>query len=588
MMTTLTVGQYLAARLVQCGGSHAFGLPGDFTLSLLDEMLTDPGLTWIGSSNELNAAYSADGFARVGRTIASVITTYGVGELSAMNGIAGSFAEDVPVIAIVGMPATGALGSGALLHHSLLDGDHEHFVRAFREVTAAQSVLTAETAVAEIDRVLTVALTSSKPVYLGVPTDVAVAHVSAAGLAQPLQARGSEPGALAAFERALVQRFAGEAALTVLAGPGIHRRGVERKVAALADLAGVRIASQVGSKAVLDEEHAASLGTYMGAITQTAGARRAVDEASLLVMVGTVISDFTTGFFTQQFDPTAAIELALSQARIGYAVYPDVRLDDALDALARVTASAQFAPVESVTVDTAAQPDAVSDETPLDQAIFWHEVQGWLPPATTVVAEAGTSFYGALDLSLPERSDLLGQPVWSSIGYTIPAMFGAGLARRDRRPVLIIGDGAAQLTVQELGHVFHHGLSPVILLIDNAGYTVERMIQSPNAVYQDIVPWNWSLIPAALGGNEVRVFEATTAGSLRTALTEAAAAPESAVFVRVQVPRDDAPRLLVELAQRLAIRPAVEFAATAPVHAADAAFARSAHLEPEALVKGLA
>jgi len=431
-------------------------------------------------------------------------------------------------------------------------------VRAFREVTAAQAVLTPDTAVAEIDRVLTVALTLSKPVYLGVPTDVAVARVSAAGLAQPLRARGSEPGALAAFERALAQRFASEAAVTVLAGPGIHRRGVERQVAALADLPGVRIASQVGSKAILDEDHPASLGTYMGAITQTEGARRAVDEADLLVMVGAVISDFTTGFFTQAFDPTAAVELALDHARIGYAVYPEVRLDDAIDALARVTASVGFAPVESVTVDVAERPDAAADETALDQATFWHEVQGWLPPATTVVAEAGTSFYGALDLRLPERSDLLGQPVWSSIGYTIPAMLGAGLARRDRRPVLIIGDGAAQLTVQELGQVFHHGLAPVILLIDNAGYTVERMIQSPNAVYQDIVPWNWALIPAALGGSQVRVLEATTAGSLRAALAEAAASPDSAIFVRVQVPRDDAPRLLVELTRRLATRPVAE------------------------------
>ena len=552
---TISVGHYIAARLVQCGGSHAFGIPGDFTLSLLDEMLAVDELTWIGSSNELNAAYAADGFSRVGRTIASVVTTYGVGELSAINGIAGAYAEDVPLISIVGMPATGALGSGALLHHSLLDGDHEHFVRAFHEVTAAQTVLTAETATAEIDRVLTVALTSSKPVYLGVPTDVAVARVSAAGLAEPIRARGSEPGALAAFERALTQRFAAEVAVTVLAGPRIHRRGVEGRVVALADLPGVRIASQVGSKAVIDEDHPASLGTYMGAITQTERARSAVDEAALLVMVGTVVSDFTTGFFTQAFDPTAAVELSLDHARIGYAVYPEVRLDDALEVLARVTAAAGFADAEAIDVPDLDAPAAADDAAALDHAIFWHEMQGWLPRETTVVAEAGTSFYGALDLRLPERSDLLGQPVWSSIGYTIPAMLGAGLARRDRRPVLIIGDGAAQLTVQELGQVFHHGLAPVIVLIDNAGYTVERMIQSPNAVYQDIVPWNWALIPAALGGANVRVLDATTAGELRSALATAGSAPDEAVFVRVQLPRDDAPRLLIELTQRLATRP---------------------------------
>jgi indolepyruvate decarboxylase len=568
----VSVGQYLAARLAQCGVAHAFGVPGDFTLALLDELLSEPAdgrapLAWIGSSNELNAAYAADGYARVGRTMAAVVTTYGVGELSAMNGIAGAFAEDVPVVCVVGMPATGALGSGALLHHSLLDGDHEHFVRAFREVTAAQAVLTAETAAQEMDRVLTVALTASKPVYLGIPTDVAVAEVPGAHaerLAQPLRPRASDPGALAAFERALgdavaaaaLHRAEDQPAVTVLAGPRIHRRGVEADVAALAALPGVRIASQVGSKAVIDEDHPASLGTYMGAITHSDATRRAVDDAALLVMIGTVVSDFTTGFFTQGFDPTAAVELALDHARVGYAVFPDVRLDDAIAALDRVLAAARLTEPAERARSVAAPPSHRHDADLLDHAALWAEVQGWLAPDTTLVAEAGTAFYGALDLTLPERCDLLGQPMWSSIGYTIPATLGAGLARPQCRPVLIIGDGAAQLTVQELGQVFHHGLAPVILLIDNAGYTVERMIRSPEAVYQDIVPWNWALIPAALGGDRVRVHEAATVGALRAALADASAAPESPVFVHLTLPRDDAPRLLVELTRRLAARPA--------------------------------
>ena len=563
---TMSVGQYLAARLVQCGAAHAFGVPGDFTLALLDEMLAEPALSWVGSSNELNAAYAADGYARVGRTMGAVVTTYGVGELSAINGIAGAFAEDVPVACVVGMPATGALGSGALLHHSLLDGDHQHFVRAFREVTRAQAVLTAETAADEIDRVLTAALTTSKPVYLGIPADVAVAPLApalgAARLAEPLRPRASDPGALAAFERAVAQALAvapahdgGEQpAVTVLAGPRIHRRGVESAVAALAALPGVRIASQVGSKAVIDEDHPASLGTYMGAITQHEATRRAVDDAALLVMIGTVVSDFTTGFFTQAFDPTAAVELALDHARVGYAVFPDVRLDDALEALDRVIAAARLVEPEGATRPAVTATPPGDDAEPLDHGALWAELQAWLPPDTTLIAEAGTAFYGALDLTLPDRCDLLGQPVWSSIGYTIPATLGAGLARPQRRPVLIIGDGAAQLTVQELGQVFHHGLAPVILLLDNAGYTVERMIRSPEAVYQDIVPWNWRLIPAALGGSRVRVREATTVGDLRAALADAAAAPDDALFVRVQLPRDDAPRLLVELTQRLASR----------------------------------
>lgn len=67
-----------------------FGLPGDFNLTLLDQMLTVEDVEWVGTTNELNASYAADAYARVGRRLGAVVTTFGVGELSAINGLAGS------------------------------------------------------------------------------------------------------------------------------------------------------------------------------------------------------------------------------------------------------------------------------------------------------------------------------------------------------------------------------------------------------------------------------------------------------------------------------------------------------------------
>ena len=194
--TTTTVGSYLATRLVQLGVTHLFGLPGDFNLTLLDEMLAVEGIDWSGSTNELNAAYTADGYARVGRRPGALVTTYGVGELSAINGIAGSYAEDVPVVHIAGMPSRASMERGAPLHHTFLDGDFLRFERMFREVTAAQAVLDPRTAAQEIDRVLLIALNTSKPVYLGVPLDVANAPVLAQPLRNPLRCMGSEPAAV--------------------------------------------------------------------------------------------------------------------------------------------------------------------------------------------------------------------------------------------------------------------------------------------------------------------------------------------------------------------------------------------------------
>ena len=539
-----TVGRYLAARLQQLDCRHLFGLPGDFNLNLLDEMLADRGIAWQWAANELNAAYAADGYARVGRSVGALVTTYGVGELSAINGIAGSYAEDVPVVHIAGLPSQAAMKGGERLHHTLLDGDFRHFERMFAEVTTAQAVLGGGNAAEEIDRVLEALLATSKPVYLGVPLDVARAEVDATRLATPLARPVSDPDAVAAFTEALGARIAHMDRVTVLAGPGVHRRGLEEAVARLAETGGVRIASQVGSKAILDERHPASLGTYLGRNTLDPRSQAVVDDAEVLVMIGTVFSDFTTGFFSHGYEPAHAIELALDHARIGPALYPGVRLREGLVALQDALSGVTFtAPAETPPPASAAAPEGEV----LAQDTLWRELQEWLPADTTLIAEAGTAFYGALDLTLPARSDLLGQPVWSSIGYTLPAAWGAALARPDRRPVLVIGDGSAQLTIAELGRLLNQPNAPIVLVLDNDGYTVERKIQSPDAVYQDIPRWDWTALPAALGASAARVYDIATVADLRAALANT---QDTAVghFLRVRLDRDDAPRLLLTLA----------------------------------------
>jgi indolepyruvate decarboxylase len=362
---------------------------------------------------------------------------------------------------------------------------------------------------------------------------------------------GSEPAAVEEFRTALELRFAGESGIAVLAGPRVHRRGLETLVAELAGLPGVRVASQPGSKALLDEDHPASLGIYLGATTRSEEARDAIDTASLLVMAGTVESDFTTGFFTHRYDSARAVELTVDHARIGRAVYPGVRLEDSLPVLYQLVSKSQFADASVVALAAPPSVPGGNLNEPLDHERFWALVQDWLPPSTTVAAEAGTAFYGALDLRLPPESDLLGQPVWSSIGFTLPAILGAALARPDRRPVLFIGDGSAQLTAQELGTFYARGIRPVVFVLNNDGYTVERAIQSPKADYQDIVPWNWTELPAALGGTNVRTAKVGTVRELRDAL-QSASAPGQAWLIEVMLPRMDAPRLLLELARGIA------------------------------------
>lgn len=551
----VSVGQYLAHRLIELGGPHVFGLPGDFNLTLLDEMLTVPGIDWVGNANELNAAYATDAYARTTRGVAGLVTTYGVGELSAINGVAGSFAEDVPVVQITGMPTSAARTAGALSHHTLVDGDYDHFFRAYREVTVAGAILRKADASREIDRVLRAALDASKPVYLGIPMDVAAAPVSSAPLRRPLRPTPSDAVSLDDFRTALTEALRGLETVTILAGPRIHRRKAEGLLARIAGHPGVRVATQASAKSMLPETHPASIGVYMGQMTPSPATRAAVDGAPLVILAGTVLSDLLTGFFSQGFDLDSGVELGILSARVGQVTFHDVRLEDTLTVLDEVVATLALAPAAPVeprwpyrtplAAPSPASPSGV--EAPLSQNELWTIVQEWLPTDSIAIADAGTAMYGALELQMPSGTDLLASPIWSSIGYTLPAALGTSLAS-ERRSILFIGDGAAQLTAQELSTILHRGLTPIIVLINNDGYTIERVIQSPRAVYQDVTPWNWAALPAALAPNvDVLTAEVASAGELRTALDEAARATDRAVIIEAHLHPDDAPPLLAKL-----------------------------------------
>jgi indolepyruvate decarboxylase len=194
---TVTVARYLVDRLAEIGVRHLFGVPGDFNLVFLDTVVAHPEVAWVGNANELNAAYAADGYARC-RGAAALLTTFGVGELSALKGFAGSCAEYLPVLQIVGAPPTGSRERREILHHTLGDGQFDHFSRIHAEVTVARAYLTAENAAAEIDRVIAEMLLQRRPGYIVLPADIVNTPVVTAGplrLAEPPCGQGQ----LAAF-----------------------------------------------------------------------------------------------------------------------------------------------------------------------------------------------------------------------------------------------------------------------------------------------------------------------------------------------------------------------------------------------------
>ncbi|MET0190495.1 MAG: thiamine pyrophosphate-binding protein, partial [Pseudonocardia sediminis] len=513
----LTVAQYLARRLGELDVEHLFGVPGDFSLTLLDHLLAEGRQEWVGSPNELNAGYAADGYART-RGMAAMVTTFGVGELSAIDAVAGAYAENVPLVQITGAPPSALAERGALLHHTLGDGDFGRFARAYAEVTADGAVLTAADAATRIDEVLATAVRELRPVYLAVPVDVATALVPEP--TTPLSRPGVDAPAVAEFRRAAAALLADAHSAVLVAGHLVERTGTVDSFARLVDAAASPVVTLTSGRGAVDPASPHFAGVYCGAI----GAKRAilaVDTADVVIEAGTLMADAVTGMFSHRDDPAHTIHLGVRTATVAGRVIDGVPFATALDVL---TGLVDGDALRRDLPDSAPE-GPVAGET-LDQATLWAHLQDWFPRGHRLVTDIGTSSWGAAGIVLPAGADVVAQPVWSSIGYALPASLGCAVADPSRRPVLVIGDGAAQMTVQELSTIARLPHPPIVIVVDNSGYTIERALQSPQAVYNDVAAWDWCALARAFApGVDMLTSQPGTPSELDAALSEAAADP---------------------------------------------------------------
>ncbi|WGK56164.1 thiamine pyrophosphate-binding protein [Pantoea sp. SS70] len=491
-MKNPNVGDYLLHRLQQAGIRHLFGVPGDYNLQFLDSVIAHPDIAWVGCANELNAAYAADGYGRCNGA-AALLTTFGVGELSAINGIAGSYAEYVPVIHIVGAPASQAQQQGDCVHHSLGDGDFGHFLRMAQEVSVASAVLTAENAVAEIDRVISEALTQHRPGYLLLAVDVAAAEISLPE--EKNTAADNHQQVAVAFADAAERLLAPAQRVALLADFLASRWQLQPQLEALRQLRAIPAATLLMGKGVLNEQQPGFVGTYAAQGSSDA-VRQAIEDTDVTLCVGVRFTDTLTTGFTQNLPAERVIDLQPFQATVAGEVFAPLSMQQALAALTPIYQRhcAHWRLADALECEEGEQIAAAV----ISQQAFWQAMQRFLQPGDIILADQGTAAFGAAALRLPQDAQLLVQPLWGSIGYTLPATFGAQTAQPDRRVILIIGDGSAQLTIQELGSMLRDGQQPIIFLINNDGYTVERAIHGAEQRYNDIAQWNWTALPQAL------------------------------------------------------------------------------------------
>ncbi|EAA6272610.1 alpha-keto acid decarboxylase family protein [Salmonella enterica] len=547
MQNPYTVADYLLDRLAGCGIGHLFGVPGDYNLQFLDHVIDHPTLRWVGCANELNAAYAADGYARMSGA-GALLTTFGVGELSAINGIAGSYAEYVPVLHIVGAPCSAAQQRGELMHHTLGDGDFRHFYRMSQAISAASAILDEQNACFEIDRVLGEMLAARRPGYIMLPADVAKKTAIPPTQALALPVHEAQSGVETAFRYHARQCLMNSRRIALLADFLAGRFGLRPLLQRWMAETPIAHATLLMGKGLFDEQHPNFVGTY-SAGASSKEVRQAIEDADRVICVGTRFVDTLTAGFTQQLPAERTLEIQPYASRIGETWF-NLPMAQAVSTLRELCLECAFAPPPT---RSAGQPVRI-DKGELTQESFWQTLQQYLKPGDIILVDQGTAAFGAAALSLPDGAEVVVQPLWGSIGYSLPAAFGAQTACPDRRVILIIGDGAAQLTIQEMGSMLRDGQAPVILLLNNDGYTVERAIHGAAQRYNDIASWNWTQIPPALNAaQQAECWRVTQAIQLAEVL-ERLARPQRLSFIEVMLPKADLPELLRTVTRALETR----------------------------------
>ena len=529
-----TIGEYLIQRLHDYGARHVFGIPGDYALPFFHQLENSP-LKLINTCDEQGAGFAADAYARL-KGIGVVCVTYCVGGLKIANTTAEAYAEKSPVVVISGAPGTDERAKNPLLHHKIREFDTQF--KVFEQLTVAQAFLNdPETAAREIDRVLHAAVTHKRPVYIEMPRNIANTKLGYSGPAHIFESAVSDPDVLKEAMREAIDMINAARQPVILAGVEIHRFGLQKQLLRLIAETNIPVASTLLSKSVLPEKIPAHLGVYEGAMGHE-DVRKYVETSDCLILLGALMSDVDMGIFTAKLDPACSISVTSEKTSIRFHTYENIRLEDfmkeltdsdihqrGLAGLPHPEPPPAFHAVKNAVMTTAR---------------LFQRINTFLNEETIVIADPGDAMFSAADLYIQGGTEFLSPAYYTSMGFSVPASIGVQLANPKMRPLVLVGDGAFQMTGMELTTSFRYGLNPIVVILNNKGYGTERPMQEGK--FNDLINWNYHKIPDVIGAG--RGFEIHTEDQLEQALQISREHTETFAILNVHLdPKDLSPAL---------------------------------------------
>lgn len=500
-MATVPLAVYMWRRIQQVGVDTVVGVPGDFNLFLLDYLYDVSGLRFVGSSNELNASYAADGYARTKQTPGCIITTHGVGEMSAMNGIAGSLSENIPVIHVVGQIEMFKQKLGLMIHHSIGDKpDFQLFNKMSEPLRCSVAELHKEAANATqaIDRAIRDAIIQKKPAYIFFPADMAATEVPVSLLDTKLDLtipsdQSTEVTVVAEILKVLYASKNPSVLVDFMANSHGHD-----EARLLVDKLNIPFYSTHGTKGLVDETHPQYVGTYH-AFVSIPGLAKALGESDVVVALGWFGSDLNTAFYRRKIPPERRIDIQATYTVVQGKRFDNVAMSSVIRRLVDAVDSSKVPQPSKPTGFV--MPDAPDQHAPeITQSQLWRKLDALVESGDVIHADTGTASNGCPEMTFPADVQYIMSMYWGSIGYSTASACGSDLALRDLhaagkrrgRTVLITGDGSLMLTMQEVSVMVKEKLPVLILIINNDGYTVERVINGARQPYNDIPRFDYS------------------------------------------------------------------------------------------------
>ena len=490
-MEEMSIGDYLINRIYDSGARHIFGLPGDYVLGLMKK-ITQSKLKIINTCDEQGAGFAADAYARM-RGFGVVCITYTVGGLKIANTTGQAFAEKSPVLVISGAPGRVERSKNSLLHHKINEFDDQ--IRIFERLTVASADLSdTERAFSEIDRVISAVLKYKRPGYIEVPRDVVSVIPQSCRSHSPAPAQKSQSGFVQEALKEVLDMINSSIKPAILAGVEVHRFCLGRQVIDLARRANAPVASTILGKSSIPEDDPLYMGIYMGARGDDA-VRNYIESSDCLIMVGVFMTDLNMGSFTAHLDPGRFVHMTSERTTVKYHLYPDIGLD-------LLTALLQ-SDIKRHDLREYPRPKRpgpfcnASCDKKITADRFFQAINSFMDQKTVLIADVGDSLFGSADVTIPSQGHFISSAYYASMGFSVPAGLGVQAADPDLRPLILVGDGAFQMTGMEVASAARYGYRPIVVVMENGGYETERLIIDGD--FNDIAQWKYSRVPDVLG-----------------------------------------------------------------------------------------